>query len=442
MDLAAVIGSLFLGALVLGLACLLGARHRQGKRSTDNNEQSKPAQPVDASATVTSHGQSGKRAKNKKRREVQQEFTHSWMVSTLKGHTGPVLDMDFSSNGKYLATCAEDRTVLLWHTKNFTKNEKKPVRVNIEYDHATLVRWSPDDKAFIIHKAVANCVEVYKVSKKLDGFIGAATKVFEFPKRHTEEVVGMDIASTGLFIATCSVANDLVIWNLKGQPLTTLNTYLGSTYRIRVSPCGRFVAASGFIPDVQVWDVEFTKSGEFKNVADAFKLTGHSSGVYDFGFSADSGHMVTVSKDRTYRFYNTKVEYQKGEDPRLLGNSNWEGEEPVSISMSPNAEILTIANLSSLSFHVLDGGKLDTTIEDVFIGPITSVAFNAIGQYILVAGDKHVKILHNVPGYRATIESAKKKLKQKQTSATKERLLKSIADCENFLTSLQESHSL
>ncbi|XP_076647717.1 uncharacterized protein LOC143356152 isoform X2 [Halictus rubicundus] len=49
-----------------------------------------------------------KRAKNKKRREAQQEFTHSWMVGALKGHTAPVLDMSFSSNGKFLASCAED----------------------------------------------------------------------------------------------------------------------------------------------------------------------------------------------------------------------------------------------------------------------------------------------------------------------------------------------
>lgn len=29
------------------------------------------------------------------------------MVGVLKGHTGPVLDMNFSSNGRFLASCAE-----------------------------------------------------------------------------------------------------------------------------------------------------------------------------------------------------------------------------------------------------------------------------------------------------------------------------------------------
>lgn len=57
--------------------------------------------------TTGSGASSNKRAKNKKRREAQQEFTHPWMVGTLKGHTAPVLDMNFSSNDKFLASCAE-----------------------------------------------------------------------------------------------------------------------------------------------------------------------------------------------------------------------------------------------------------------------------------------------------------------------------------------------
>ena len=49
-----------------------------------------------------------KRAR-KKRRDAQQEFNHSWMTGSLKGHTAPVLDMNFSSTGKYLASCAEGK---------------------------------------------------------------------------------------------------------------------------------------------------------------------------------------------------------------------------------------------------------------------------------------------------------------------------------------------
>lgn len=63
---------------------------------------------------------------------------------------------------------------------------------------------------------------------------------------------------------------------------------------------------TGFAPDVKVWEVKFSKLGEFQQLSRAFELTGHSSGVYDVGFSADSSRMVTVSKDGTWRAFNTK----------------------------------------------------------------------------------------------------------------------------------------
>ncbi|XP_017876570.1 uncharacterized protein LOC108622925 isoform X2 [Ceratina calcarata] len=77
------------------------------ERDAAEPEKVKPEDPrIDATSGST--GSTGKRAKSKKRREAQQEFTHSWMVGALKGHTAPVLDMNFSSNGKFLASCAED----------------------------------------------------------------------------------------------------------------------------------------------------------------------------------------------------------------------------------------------------------------------------------------------------------------------------------------------
>lgn len=42
-------------------------------------------------------------------RDSKHSFSHPWLLTSLKGHSGEVLDMDFSSNGKFLATCAEGK---------------------------------------------------------------------------------------------------------------------------------------------------------------------------------------------------------------------------------------------------------------------------------------------------------------------------------------------
>lgn len=70
---------------------------------------------------------------------------------------------------------------MLWCTSNLASKDRKSLRINVEYDYATHVRWSPDGKAFIIHKSHGNNVEVYKVAKKSDGFLASATKAHEFP---------------------------------------------------------------------------------------------------------------------------------------------------------------------------------------------------------------------------------------------------------------------
>lgn len=48
-----------------------------------------------------------KKRPNLKKRTDKTNYSHNWLLTTLKGHTGSVMDMSFSSNGKYLATCAD-----------------------------------------------------------------------------------------------------------------------------------------------------------------------------------------------------------------------------------------------------------------------------------------------------------------------------------------------
>jgi WD40 repeat protein len=311
--------------------------------------------------------------------------------------------------------------------------------VNIEFDHPTFVKWSPDSKAFIVHKFNENAIEVYKVEKKKDGWLGHSTKALTFPKAHETDVVGMGIASNGKYIISCSNKTDLVVWDLKGQILAQVDTYLMSTTCAKISPCGRFVVASGFAPDARVWEVVFNKSGEFQEVKRVFDLTGHSSGVYDVAFDADSSHMATVSKDGTWKLFDTKIEYKKGEDPHLKMTGKYQQAGAHSlIALSPNAEVVVIATGNSLAFYSALTGHHDYTIDNIYSGRITSVLFDAMGKYLLTTGDRFVRVFHNVTGYRCSVETAKDKLKQSQTSATKERLLKMIEDCEAFLETIEK----
>lgn len=57
--------------------------------------------------------------------------------------------------------------------------------------------------------------------------------------------MGLGVAVNGRFIMSCSAINQLVVWDLKGSVLAVVDTCLLNTFRAKVSPCGRFVVASG-----------------------------------------------------------------------------------------------------------------------------------------------------------------------------------------------------
>lgn len=56
----------------------------------------------------------------KRNHQSNKNHSHPWLVTTFKGHTSEVRDMDFSSNGKYLASCAEGKSCAYY--KNIMKN--------------------------------------------------------------------------------------------------------------------------------------------------------------------------------------------------------------------------------------------------------------------------------------------------------------------------------
>ena len=102
---------------------------------------------------------------------------------------------------------------------------------------------------------------------------------------------------------------------------------------------------------LQIWEVKFSRSGDFEKVARAFNLSGHTSGVYSFSFSADSSRVATVSKDGTWKVFNTDIEYTKGQDASVVisGNYDLDSSKPSKVAISPDGERKLFLTKHSLS---------------------------------------------------------------------------------------------
>ena len=102
-----------------------------------------------------------------------------------------------------------------------------------------------------------------------------------------------------------------------GEVLASVETKQAPNSCAAVSPCGKFIACSGtaglyirmpcigyvrvfrvslvitgFTPDVKIWEVEFSKGGDFQQMSRAMELKGHSATVLSLSFNGDSQRCV------------------------------------------------------------------------------------------------------------------------------------------------------
>jgi len=157
---------------------------------------------------------------------------------------------------------------------------------------------------------------------------------------------------------------------------------------------------------VKVWEVKFSRAGEFEKVARAFDLTGHSSGVYSFSFSADSSRMATVSKDGTWKVFDTAVEFTKGQDPTVImnGSYSWDSNLPSNITISPDGKVVALNQDKSLAFYSVLSGDSAGSLTDVHSESVSQVIFSSGSDLVFTSGDRHVRVFHNVPGMRIQIQ--------------------------------------
>lgn len=116
----------------------------------------------------------------------------------------------------------------------------------------------------------------------------------------------------------------------------------------------------------------------------------------------------------------------------LTGKYDEKGVRPL-IAISNSAHVVAIAIGTSVSLYSGLTGELDSKISHIFNDNCTAIKFDSTGKLLFLAGDKQVKVFHNVTGYKVDNEVAKSMLKQNQTTATKERLLLQIANFEKFI---------
>ncbi|CAL8129698.1 unnamed protein product [Orchesella dallaii] len=309
------------------------------------------------------------KSKTSQQQPAKEKFTHQWLISTMKGHTGLIRGMDLSPNNKFLLTCADDRTVYLWFTKDFSDRDHKSIRVNIPFDCANYVRWSPDSKAFIIAREGEKMLEVYKLGRKPDNSIGNITPSLQWPQNaeKSQDYVGLGVACNGKYVMSC-IADGTVELRDKGTILKKFLSPLPKTVGARVSPCGRYIAVFGQ-QDVVIFLVKFNAtSGQVEDVDVKWKVkVKGSSDITSIDFNTDSSKLVMLCQSGSWHLYDTTGsrvnEETKGQiEDAVSTKSN------ATVALSGDARVVLIGAQNNLYFFSAFSGQLLDQIADVHKG--------------------------------------------------------------------------
>ncbi|BAT56986.1 WD-repeat protein (plasmid) [Nostoc sp. NIES-3756] len=332
----------------------------------------------------------------------------------LEGHTGDVLNVSFSHNGKKIATASRDRTVKLWTTdgqllKTLEGHNNWVYGISFSPDDKTIATASRDGTAKLwttegelLKTLNSDSQAVHGVSfspdgKKIatanrDGTAKLWTTDGQLLKTfigHSDWVYSISFSSDGKTIATASGDGTAKLWTTDGQLLQTFKGHKKRLLSISFSPDRKTIATAGMDGTVKLW----TTDGQLLKT-----FIGHKDWIWNVSFSHDGGKIATVSGDHTIKLWTTEGE--------LLQTFNGHSQAVHGVSFSPDDAIIATASADATA-------RLWSTDKDIFTllkghkGWVFHANFSPNGNMIATASDDNTaklwsingKLLHTLKGH-------------------------------------------
>ena len=215
-----------------------------------------------------------------------------------------VASIEFSPNGRYLASGSSDATVQLWylgrtHKGTLTGHTDGLKSLAFSYDSRTLATGSKD-----------KTIRLWDVESEthIDTFNG-----------HTDEVVSIVFSPDASILASGSRDGSMILWNVgTGEIRSILTGHTSPVRSLAFSNDGRTLISAGSYEDtILLWDVA---TGE-----PLPSIKGHTSGISDLAFSADGKSLVTLSYDGTALIWDWTEKGMNPETQYTLEDVNRDG---------------------------------------------------------------------------------------------------------------------
>lgn len=203
--------------------------------------------------------------------------------SILRGHSGPVYDVSYTAQGRYLMSVSEDTTMRLWDLKS-------GVNKAIYHGHSYPI-WSVD----------TDRVGFNLVTGSMDRTAKLWHLEYTHPLRvfagHEQDVDVVKFHPNCNYIATGGSDKTIRLWSHSDAKMVRVfNGHKGSILCLSFSPDGKYLASGGEDRRIKIWDLG--SSLLFKD------LRGHGESLQCLTWSKDSNVLASGGQDGLIRLWD------------------------------------------------------------------------------------------------------------------------------------------
>jgi len=244
------------------------------------------------------------------------------LLQTFHGHASAVTGAALSPDEKTLVTTGQDGTAVVWSVdaessrpaKDETGKEEKPVEIRAFLGHKGPVRsvaFAPDgatvatcgdDKRVLLWRPAG--IRPYRLEEVFAENPPAPPAMRELVG-HRAAVASVAFSADGKQLVSGGLDNALIVWNVPSATIEkSLRGHAGQVRSCRISPDGKTVVSASYDGTLKLWNVDAYQ--ETLAVKPSL-LSGHVDAVSAADFSPDETQIITAGLDRTAMLWDVRT---------------------------------------------------------------------------------------------------------------------------------------